>query len=93
MRVIYAPGPGSPLPELSAWSKDGKTIYFKSHDAAGRASIWSVPAAGGKPRLLVHFDDLDKPSFRPSFSTDEKRIYVSVEDRQSDVFVAELVRK
>ena len=75
------------------FSADGRHIFLKSHDPQGRASIWSVPLSGGESRLLVHFPDPSRPSYRPSFTTDEKRIYFPIEDRQSDVHVAEVVKK
>ena len=75
------------------FSIDGRHTFIKSHDPQGRASIWSVPLAGGEPRLLVSFPDPSRPSYRPTFATDEKRIFFPVEDRQSDIHVAEVVKK
>ena len=92
-RPVYVPSAGDPMPEMVTWDPDGRTIYFKSHDAQGRAMIWSIPAAGGRPRLLVRFTDLARPSNRPQFATDGKRFYFAVEDRQSDVWVAEVSRR
>jgi hypothetical protein len=40
--------------------------------------------------LLVRFSDLDRQSNRRDFATDGKRFYFPIEDRQSDVFVAEM---
>ncbi len=74
------------------WSRDGKGVYFKSHDALGRASIWYQALAGGRPRLLVRFDDPARPSFRWNFSADGKRFYFSINDRQSDIWVAEVTQ-
>ena len=91
--TVYSPGPGEPIPGAMQWGADGRTIFFKNHDAAGRAAIWSLPVPGGKPRLLVRFDDLNRPSFRPALTTDGKTLYFTIEDRQSDVFVAEVLRK
>jgi Tol biopolymer transport system component len=53
-------------PELAQWSPDGRTIYYKAFDPTGPSTLWSVPAAGGTPRLLVRFDDPFRPSSRPS---------------------------
>jgi hypothetical protein len=52
-----------------------------------------VNAAGGRPRLLVRFNDLSRPSSRRDFAVDENRLFFAIEDRQSDVFVAELITK
>ena len=85
--------PTAPPGDQAEWSPDGRTLYYKAHDSLGRASFWSVSAAGGRPRLLVRFTDLSRPSSRRDFATDGRRFYFAIEDRQSDVFVAELVTK
>ena len=91
--LVYAPSPSSPVPERPLVSADGREIYFKSHDAEGRAALWSVPAAGGTPRLLVRFTDPNRPSNRGDFSHDGTRFFFAVDDRQSDIWVAEITRK
>ena len=83
----------APPAERVEWNPDGRTLYYKAHDAQGRASFWAVNAAGGVPRLLVRFTDLNRPSSRRDFATDGKRFYFAIEDRQSDVFVADLNTK
>jgi Tol biopolymer transport system component len=77
-------------PELAHWSPDGRTIYYKAFDAAGRSSLWSVPATGGTPKLLVRFDDPARPSSRPEFTTDGKRFFFTIGNRQSDIWAMEL---
>jgi Tol biopolymer transport system component len=74
------------------WGPDGKTLYFKSHDAQQRTAFYSVPAAGGTPRLLARLNDPSWQSIRPFFTTDGKRLFFPVEDRQSDIYVAEVLR-
>ena len=81
-----------PAAEKVLWSPDGGTLYFKSHDSLSRASFWAVSAAGGQPRMLVRLDDPNWQSHRPFFATDGKRFYFPVEDRESDVYVAEVVK-
>jgi Tol biopolymer transport system component len=90
-RRVYDLAPTAPPAEQVEWSPDGRTLYYKSHDAQGRASFWAVNAAGGLPRLLVRFNDLSRPSSRRDFTTDGKRFYFAIQDRQSDVFVAEMI--
>jgi TolB protein len=94
-RIIYAPRPLStdPLAEWPTWAGDGRAVWFKSHDAEGRASIWSILATGGIPRLLVRFDDVTRPSYRVEWATDGKRLYFAINDRQSDIWVVELSKK
>ena len=92
-RRVSAATASEAQPALVRWDRDGKTLFYKSHDASGRASFWSIGVTGGRPRLLVHFDDLTRPSSRSDFATDGKRFYFAIEDRQSNVFVAEVGRK
>jgi Tol biopolymer transport system component len=92
-REVVTPGNGIPAAGFARWNPDGRTLYFKAHDARGAASFWSVSAQGGRPRLLVRFDDPAWQSSRNDFTTDGKRLYFAVEDRQSDVFVADLIKR
>lgn len=94
-RVVYRPSPGSddPDPERVIVSGDARTLYFKSHDSAIRASLWSVPVSGGEPRLLVRFDDPSRPSIRSDFAVGAGRFFFTIEDRQSDIWVAEMVER
>jgi serine/threonine-protein kinase len=92
-RDLWVPASGESGAERARWSADGRTIYFKTHDARGRAGLWSLTASGGKPRLLVLFDDLSHPSSRSDFTVDARRFYFAIEDRQSDVYVADIIRK
>ena len=91
-RVVYESERGSDVPvaEWPLWSPDGATIYFKSHGAEGLTSFWSIPAAGGRPRLLVRFDDPMRQSSRGDYATDGTRFYFAIEDRQSDIWLMDL---
>ncbi|HET7459583.1 MAG TPA: protein kinase [Gemmatimonadaceae bacterium] len=92
-RDLYVPGEGGPSAELAIFSADGRAVYFKSHDARGRATFWSLPATGGRPRLLARFDDPARASNRFDFASDGRRFYFTIEDRQSDVWIAEVARR
>jgi Tol biopolymer transport system component len=77
------------FPQFAVWSPDSKTVYFKA--ALDRdAAFWAVPAAGGRPRLLVRFENPAFASARQEFATDGKRIYYTADDRQSDIKVMEV---
>lgn len=78
-------------PQFAVWSPDSKTVYFKA-SLAGRAAFWAIPAAGGKPRLLVQFENPAFASARQEFATDGKRIFFTADDRQSDIKVMEVRR-
>jgi Tol biopolymer transport system component len=88
--IVSRTTPDQPLPQYGIWSTDGKTIYFKAADAERRASIWGVPAEGGIPRLLVRFDDPQKPSLRREFATDGVRFFFTIAQDESDIWVAEV---
>jgi Tol biopolymer transport system component len=90
-QLVDVRGIGLPAPELALWSPDSRTIFYKAFDAEGRSSLWSVDAAGGAPRILVRFDDA-RPSSRPEFATDGRRLYFTVTDRVSDIWTMELRR-
>ena len=77
--------------ERPVWSADGLVLYFKSHDASGSASIWSIPSAGGTPTLLVRFADPAHPSYRSQWAYGANRFFFPVQDRQSDVWVIDAV--
>jgi hypothetical protein len=48
--------------------------------------------AGGRPQLLVRFTDLSRPSIRPDFAAGAGRLFFTLEDRQADIWVAEIAR-
>jgi Tol biopolymer transport system component len=74
-----------------AWSADGRVVYFVGRDPRDRSvGIWSVPAAGGVPRLTVRFDDPSRPWNQFGFRVHGSRFYFTVGDRQSDVWMTEV---
>ncbi|PYP14071.1 MAG: hypothetical protein DMD54_15055 [Gemmatimonadetes bacterium] len=89
-RQVFTPGNGAPLVSHATWAPDGRTLYLKVHDARGLTSFWSVDAHGGRPRALLRLADPEWQSVRNDFATNGKRLFFDVEDRQSDVFVADL---
>ena len=84
---------GPPLASHAIWSPDGRTLYLKVHDARGVTSFWGISSQGGRAIELLHFDDPEWQSVRNDFATDGKRLFFDVEDRQSDIFVAELISR
>ena len=91
-RTIYSPGKDQPHAERCQYSVDGETLYCKSHDPQGHALILAIPAAGGSARVIVSFPDLTKPSYRADLSVDANAFYVVIQDRQSTVWLADVVR-
>ena len=89
-RVLYdgtdsASGRANPV--AIRWSPDGRTVYMKTFDARGEAALWALDVNGGAPRLLVRFDEPLRPTRRPEFATDGKRLYFTLAQSESDVWV------
>jgi hypothetical protein len=71
----------------AAWSADGRVVFFLGWDPKDPSlGIWSVPAAGGLPRLMVRFDDPVRPWHQHGFKVRDNRFYFTVGDRQSDIW-------
>jgi len=85
--------PGAPTAEASAWSADGRTLFFKSHSATGAAAIWSVPFVGGMPRKLIDLGDERLRADRFEFRIANGRIYYPLTDRQANVSVMEVEKQ
>jgi Tol biopolymer transport system component len=71
--------------QMGGWSRDGRIVFKNT------AGFWEMPATGGTPRLLVRFDDPARPSGRQEFATDEHRIYFTVDNRLSDIWVMDVL--
>jgi len=80
----------APIPWAVAISPDNKLIYYKAFDADRHSSFWSVPVAGGTPRLLVTFDDPAFQSHRNEFGTDGVKFYFTVGFLESDLWMMDL---
>ena len=78
---------GKPNPVAIRWSPDGRTVYMKTFDARGEAALWSLGLDGAAPRLLVRFDEPMRPTRRPEFATDGRRLYFTLTQSESDVWV------
>jgi eukaryotic-like serine/threonine-protein kinase len=88
--LIYESLKDGPRPVHLALSDDGTLVYFKAHDAEGRASFWSVPVTGGQASQLVRFEDLSRPSRRWDFDAGAGRFFFTIEDRRSNVWIADV---
>ena len=52
--------------------------------------IRSISGSTGEERMLVRFDDPRRVSLRADFSGDDDRFYFTLDDRWSDVWLAEM---
>ena len=69
-------------------SRDGRTIYTSGWHRDGRAGVWAVPVPSGPLRLVVAADD---PALEPlSVSLGRDRLYLTVAESESDIWVAKL---
>ena len=78
---------GKPNPVAIRWSPDGRTIYMKTFDSRGEAALWALGLDGTPPRLLVRFDERLRPTRRPEFGVDARRLYFTLAQSESDVWV------
>ena len=80
----------SGVSQMVTFSEDGLSLYL-SATRGGRRGIWTWPLAGGEPRLLVSFDDppLVQAGF---FSARGDRLYLTVAQNESDIWVMDLKR-
>jgi len=78
--------------DKAIWSANGRELLFHGHDARGRGAMYSIPAAGGTPRLLALFEDMNLAAVRASFGFADGWVYYSAEERESDVWAMELER-
>jgi Tol biopolymer transport system component len=73
------------------WSRDGSKVYYFAGDASDRSSeIWSVTLKGWTPRLHVRFDDPSRPWHRFGFQVHGNRFYLTLGERESDIWAAEI---
>ena len=91
--LVHSEDPATlPVPGFVDWSSDSRTVYYKAFDDKHRSSFWSVPASGGKPRLLVQFDDPSRPSNRPEFAAGGDRFFFTIGIRRSDLWLMQVLR-
>ena len=75
-------------PELSAWGPDGQTIYYLATTPSGWAA-WAI-VEGDEPQLVLEFDDPNRQPTRYGFTTDGRKLYMTLGSHESDVWVMEL---
>jgi serine/threonine protein kinase/Tol biopolymer transport system component len=86
------PGSNGVVAISSVIAPDGGTIFVKGEDAQG-PGVWSVPAEDGSPQLVVRLDDGQRTSPRPEFTSDGRRIFFVLAEREADVWAVRLERR
>jgi len=75
-----------------AFSRDSKFIYYLSSTSPReRSGIWRVPAAGGASQPVAWYDGPPGGFSRSVLRVRGDRMYVTIGDPQSDVWVTEIV--
>jgi Tol biopolymer transport system component len=71
------------------FSRDGSRIYLVSVYEDGSRGLWWFPADGGEPTKVVAFDDPTKHA-PGMFSLGPDRIYLTIAEYESDIYVMDL---
>jgi len=72
------------------FSGDGREVLFSGVDGYGEPGIWSVPFPAGKPRSLVlRYDDPVRRPYNPFWSLSRERLFVLLQESESDIWVME----
>lgn len=87
----FAVGPD--MPQGGTISSDRRSVIYKTSEPSGRSSIWNLPIDGGPRRLLMRFTNPDRPTYRANVAASRTHLYFTIDDRQSDIAVAELTKR
>jgi len=101
--IVLVPLDGAPPRRLSSpystagwslpqWSADGRTIYHVSGDSGRVDAVIALPLTGAPPHPVLRFDDPSRPWHRYGFRVRGDRMYFTLGDLESDIWVAEVER-
>jgi hypothetical protein len=62
-------------------------VYVPAYHEDGVAGVWAIPVLGGEPNLVVAIPELSSGSW---FSVGADRIYVSIGEHESDIWVMDV---
>ena len=72
------------------FSRDGRELLFSGVDGRGVPGIWSVPFPAGAPvSLVLRYDDPVRHPQNPFWSLSRDRIFVLLQESESDIWVVE----
>ena len=91
-KTVYRPGEHGGVREISGWSSDSKFIYFRA-DNGKELNIVRVNRDGSNPRLMVRFDDPERPSYRHEFGNSDTDFYFTVGRHHADIWRVRVVKK
>jgi serine/threonine-protein kinase len=88
-RVRYAKrSEDDPTVRLARYRPDGGIVFLGQ--AGGRRGIYALPPGGGTAREILRFDDPWRQPVFGGFDTDGRRLYFTMDEAQSDLWVADL---
>lgn len=90
-RLIEAVGGDYAVLTLAA-GPDPSVVYYLARSRSGELSFWSLPTAGGAPRLLLRLNDPSRTTRRVEFATDGRRLFFTVASDEADVWLLDLKR-
>jgi Tol biopolymer transport system component/tRNA A-37 threonylcarbamoyl transferase component Bud32 len=92
-RLLFDPSQASsPYAQVAQWASND-VVLFTSPDATGNFLIYSVPAKGGAPALLLRFDPVLHPAYLGTFFVRNGRLFFDSEDRQSDIWIIDVKKQ
>jgi serine/threonine protein kinase/Tol biopolymer transport system component len=80
-------------PGNAEWSRDGTAIHLKEFDDAGRARFVEITVADGSSRVIGRVEDPRLRTYRPELASDSSRLYFTLSERQSDIWLMTLERR
>lgn len=91
---LVAPADGGALgarPVLARWLPDGRALLVRTHAPDGTATFWRVPLDGRPPRPAARIAaDAELAPLREEFSTDGRRLFLALAEREGDVWTVRL---
>jgi eukaryotic-like serine/threonine-protein kinase len=81
------------IPFYARWSTDGRLVYFSGINADGTYLIYAVDPSGGRLAEVAHSEGPSYQNFRFPFQVRDTMLYISLADRQSDIWMAEMLPK
>ena len=71
---------------------DPRVVYFRAYDSLGVQAFYRIPVTGGRPQLVARLDETSRQPARIVFSTDGRRLYFTLTEAESDIWVMTLGR-
>jgi Tol biopolymer transport system component len=72
------------------WSGDSQRLYIPLRENSGISTIWQFPLDGTPLRRVLTLNDPRRQFYNPIVASDGRNLYLTIGDRQSDVWTMEL---